>query len=82
MDETELRSLTNLAAIKSTHLSSSPFVIILDLCAHAHLAYKWRVLFAELYQNYFSVPSAEVFGSSHEEYVTAARRKTFGFTLL
>lgn len=36
----------------------------------------------ELDEDELSVPPAEVFGSSHEEYVTAAWGQTLGFALL
>lgn len=64
------------------YLGSGPLIIVLDLGAHADLADERRVLFAELHQDQFPVPPAEVFGRAHEEHVSTAGGETFSFTLL
>lgn len=68
--------------LKNIYLSSSPFVVILDLSTHADMAEERRVFLAELRQNKLPVSPAQVFWCSHEENVTAARSQTLGFAML
>lgn len=79
LDSTILFSQQNMMASillrvkKSTYLSRSTFVVVLNLRTHADLADEWGMFLTELYQHQFAVPTAQVLGRSHEEHVTTAR---------